>query len=251
MFGRFQMNQLQRFFLRNRIKPIRAVIAVRRLLRDPDDTTQVFKIIESLSGDTISNPVKRLQAHPRGMRLLEEKPDIVAMLNNRELLASMPKGSVGRTYHDFVHGENLSADGLVASSQGTRDARGFTEDERWTADRLRDIHDLQHVMTGYGRDPVGELSLLSFMTTQVPNRGINFIIRMARRKYQKDMPELDIDVLLKEGRRIAQQSAWMLAIPWEERLAEPLEQVRQELGFQPPLNYQQAHACQAELMAAA
>ncbi|MEK9542572.1 MAG: Coq4 family protein, partial [Luminiphilus sp.] len=156
--------------------------------------------------------------------------------------------SIGRAYYNFVHGENLSADGLIASSKVARDYSGFSEDERWTADRLRDIHDLQHVMTGYGRDPVGELSLLAFMTTQVPNRGIDFIIRMARRKYRKEMPDLDIDQLLDEGRQLGQQAAWMPAIPWEQRLAQPLERVRNELGFQPPQHYRTAQQCQAELM---
>ena len=58
------------------------------------------------------------------------------------------------------------ADGLIASSDTSAREdiyRLLSEDEIWLADRLRDIHDLQHVMTGYGRDPVGELSLLSFM----------------------------------------------------------------------------------------
>ncbi|GIR71835.1 MAG: hypothetical protein CM15mP74_30860 [Halieaceae bacterium] len=77
----------------------------------------------------------------------------------------------GRAYYDFVHAENLSADELIASSETSARKelyRGLSEEETWLADRLRDIHDLQHVMTGYGRDPVGELSLLSFMTTQTP-----------------------------------------------------------------------------------
>ena len=242
------MNPIHRFLLRNRIKPLTAAVAMHRLLRDPDDTSQVFQIVESLSGDTISRPVKRLRADAQGSALLASKPDIVQHLNDRALLAAMPEGSIGRAYYNFVHGENLSADGLIASSKVARDYSGFSEDERWTADRLRDIHDLQHVMTGYGRDPVGELSLLAFMTTQVPNRGIDFIIRMARRKYRKEMPDLDIDQLLDEGRQLGQQAAWMPAIPWEQRLAQPLERVRNELGFQPPQHYRTAQQCQAELM---
>lgn len=246
------MNALQRFILRNRIRPLRALMAMQRLLRDPDDTGQVFRIIESLSGDTISKPVKRLRAQDEGIKLLEEKPDIIKLLNDRNALKAMPEGSIGRSYYNFVHLENLSADGLVASShEASRDFRMFTEDERWTADRLRDIHDLQHVMTGYGRDPIGELSLLSFMTTQVHNRGIDFIIQMAKRKFQKEMPELDIDSLVEEGRQLALQAAWMLAIPWEKRLAESLEEVRRELGFHPPVKYQRAHQFQAEHLAAA
>jgi ubiquinone biosynthesis protein COQ4 len=152
----------------------------------------------------------------------------------------MPNGSIGRAYYDFVHREDLTADGLVASSKDTRVNDLFTADERWTADRLRDIHDLQHVLTGYGRDPVGELSLLAFMTTQVPNRGIDFIIFMAKRKYQQEMPELDIGALVAEGRRLGKEAAWMLAVPWEDRLQESLDAVRAEMGFAPAATYHAA-----------
>lgn len=234
------MKQLYRNLMRHRIKPVAALVAIRRLLRDPGDTTQVFKIIQALSGNNIRYPVARLRGEPGGAVLLAAKPNIVAVLNDRERLAAMPDGSIGRAYYDFVHREDLSADGLVASSKDTRDNDLFTADERWTADRLRDIHDLQHVLTGYGRDPVGELSLLAFMTTQVPNRGIDFIIFMAKRKYQQEMPELDIDALVAEGRRLGKEAAWMLAVPWEDRLQESLDAVRAELGFVPAANYHAA-----------
>ena len=99
------------------------------------------------------------------------------------------------------------------------------------------IHDLQHVMTGYGRDPVGELSLLSFMTTQTPNRGINFIVWVAKWKYLREVPQFDVRRLIREGAMIARNAVWMAEINWEEKLAEPLEAVRRELGFEPPREY--------------
>jgi ubiquinone biosynthesis protein COQ4 len=245
------MNSLKRIFLRKRIKPIGALLAVRALLRDPDDTSQVFKVIEALSGDVIGQTVKRLLDERSGRELLASKPNIVTLLNDRAQLSAMPTGSIGHTYYQFVHGQNLSADGLVASSAGSRNNQGFSANERWTGDRLRDIHDLQHVLTGYGRDPLGELSLLSFMTTQVPNRGINFIIKMGKRKFQQEMPALDIDSLILEGKHLGQQAAWMPAIRWEERLTEPLEDVRAELGFIAPKNYLNTKMNQPELFAAA
>ena len=245
------MNTLKRIFLRKRIRPIAATLAVKRLLQDPDDTSQVFKVIEALSGDVIGHTVKRLLNDSSGRALLAEKPNIVTLLNDRKRLSVMPEGSIGHTYYRFIHGQNLSADGLVASSQGSRNYQGFSADERWTGDRLRDIHDLQHVLTGYGRDPIGELSLLSFMTTQVPNRGINFIIKMAKRKYQQEIPALDINALVLEGQKLGQQAAWMPAIRWEERLTESLEEVRAELGFVRPKQYENSKINQPEIFAAA
>jgi len=134
---------MKNWFIRHRIKPITALRAIRQLLKDPDDTGQVFKIIEALKGDSIFAAVDKLRELPDGMRLLAEKPDIKSLLNDRDALVAMPEGSIGRAYYDFVHVEGLSADGLVASSEeAPRYDTLLGPDERWIADRLRDIHDL-------------------------------------------------------------------------------------------------------------
>ena len=182
------LNSLRHWYEQNRIKPIQAGLAISRLLRDPDDTGQVFKVLEALRGDSLSRALRRMRSDERGQTLLEEQPNIVNALNDREALAALPEGSIGKAYYDFVHAEGLSADGLIASSHEAPRFEKIGQDQRWLGDRLRDIHDLQHVMTGYGRDTLGELCLLSFMTTQVPSRGIDFIIFMGRTKGQKSSP---------------------------------------------------------------
>ena len=236
------LRAISRWYEQNRIKPIQAGLAVSRLLRDPEDTGQVFKILEALKGNSLSLAHKRMQLDPRGQQLLEEQPNIVSVLNDREALLAMPEGSIGRAYYDFVHREGLSADGLIASSEEAPRFEKMGRNERWLGDRLRDIHDLQHVMTGYGRDTLGELCLLSFMTTQTPSRGIEFIIFMGRTKGQKENPDLDLKSLVREGREIGQSADWMLFTRWEDRLHEPLEKVRAELGFIPPSKYRAALA---------
>ncbi len=236
------MKELRRWALRKRVRPIAAVRAIRGLLRDPDDTGQVFKIIEALKGDSITAPLRRLKADPVGAAMLDERIDIVEKLNDRDTLRALPEGSIGRAYYDFVHSEGLSADGLIAAREEAPEYAGLSDDEQWFVNRLRDIHDLQHVLTGYNRDPLGELALLSFMTTQVPNRGINFIIMVGSRKFKKDYPELNVKGLVAEGRKIGEGAAWMPAIRWEDRLHESLAAVREELGFQTPASYQVASA---------
>ena len=234
------LNSLRHWYEQNRIKPIQAGLAISRLLRDPDDTGQVFKVLEALRGDSLSRALRHMRSEDRGRTLLAEQPNIVNALNDREALAALPDGSIGRTYYDFVHAEGLSADGLIASSHEAPRFEKIGQDQRWLGDRLRDIHDLQHVMTGYGRDTLGELCLLSFMTTQVPSRGIDFIIFMGRTKGQKEQPELNLKALVAEGRQIGEAADWMLFTRWEDRLHEPLEQVREELGFAPPIKYRAA-----------
>ncbi len=228
---------VKQWYNKNRIQPVKAALAVSRLIKDPDDTGQVFKVLEALRGDSLSRAAQRMRADAQGLQLLRDQPNIVSALNDRETLASLPEGSIGHAYYNFVHREGLSADGLIASSDEAPRVEGIGQTERWLGDRLRDIHDLQHVMTGYGRDPLGELCLLSFMTTQTPSRGIDFIVFFGRKKAQKDNPRLDILGAIEEGREIGEASDWMLLTRWEDRLHEPLAAVRKALGFRAPEKY--------------
>ena len=73
----------------------------------------------------------------------------------------MPSGSLGRAYFDFVSEENLSAEGLVEASK-IRVTPPPADDVTWFRERNREMHDLLHVVTGYGRDPLGEACLVAF-----------------------------------------------------------------------------------------
>jgi ubiquinone biosynthesis protein COQ4 len=222
------------------VKPIQALRSVRALIADPDNTGEVFKVIEALKGGSLSRAVARLEATAEGRELLRNKPDILPVLSDREALRAMPEGSVGRMYLKFVESQSLSADGLVAASEEAPRGQGKSPEERWLGNRLRDIHDLQHVVCGYGRDTLGELCLLSFMVTQTPNRGIAFIIFMARRKARQVTQQFSVDDCIDEGRSIGEAATWFVAVNWETRLAEPLEQLRRELGVLKPTLYRNA-----------
>ncbi len=227
------------------VKPLQALRSVRALIADPENTAEVFKVIEALKGASLKRAVERLESYPQGRELLRQKPDILASLRDREVLQAMPDGSLGRAYLDFVESQDLSADGLVEASEEVPREVAYTPAEYWLANRLRDIHDLQHVMCGYGRDELGELSLLSFMVTQTPNRGISFIIFMAKRKFREEAPDIPVQDCIDEGRRIGESATWFATVSWEERLAEPLQQIRVDLGLAVPCTYRDALALAA------
>ncbi|MCB1705801.1 MAG: hypothetical protein KDI17_13115 [Halioglobus sp.] len=233
------------------VKPLRALRSVRALIANPDDTGEVFKIIQALKGGSLGRAVERLRSTPEGRELLRTKPDILPVLNDREALRAMPEGSVGRAYLRFVESQSLSADGLVAASEEAPRGEGLSPDESWLGNRLRDIHDLQHVMCGYGRDQLGELCLLSFMVTQTPNRGIAFIIFMARRKARQATQLFSVDDCIEEGRRIGEAATWFATVNWEQRLAEPLDKLRAELGIGKPTLYRDAIRTVAAIESAA
>jgi ubiquinone biosynthesis protein COQ4 len=213
----------------------RARRALGVLIADPERTDQVFEITRALSGRADVRTFTRLLRHPDGIRLLAEQPALLPVLADRAALARLPEGSLGRAYLDFMESAHLSADGLVdASMEGEADARaGFSAEAVWFFDRLRDMHDLWHVLTGYGRDEAGEAANLAFTYAQIGNPGIGLIVLAAAvlgpRGDRFHWPRY----LLRAWRR-GRRAAWLPAVRYEDLLTLPLADVRARLGIAPP-----------------
>jgi ubiquinone biosynthesis protein COQ4 len=219
------------------IQPLAALRSMRKLLSNPDDTAQVFHIIRALSGSSFERLYQRVLAHPMGRRVLEEKRDILSVLKNRDALRAMPDGSLGREYARFLDRENISAEGLVeASNEDSDDLVFLDEKARVLSMRLRDIHDLWHVVTGYQRDLFGEHALLAFSYAQTRNHGIAFIVVMAAiRRWREGHG--DVVPLAWEGYRRGRKAESLVAADWEGLLSKPLVEVRRLLNVEDPPDY--------------
>ncbi|MFN4354256.1 Coq4 family protein [Parvibaculum sp.] len=225
---------------RKRIQPLKAIRAIRALIADKEDTSQVFKIIDALSGDSIGRGFRRFVATETGRRILAERRNLIAALSDRARLAALPEGTLGRTYHEFMAEEDLTADGLVEASEAVERADMRSEEEALFGARLRDQHDLWHVTSGYGRDGLGELALLAFTYAQTRNRGIGFIVLVGARVTAKNLPDVNIWKVVREAYRNGKKAAWLPATDWEAMLDKPLAQVRGELGIVSPVAYIEA-----------
>lgn len=210
---------------------VRAAVAA--LLADKEDTKQVFIILEALSGGSRRRVFRRFKRLPIARKVFGAERELIAYLRDRDWLNAQPEGSLARAYADFTEREQITADGLAqASTDGyTSDYEaGWSPDARRLNDRQRDAHDLWHVVTGYGRDGVGELALLAFTWRQVGNFGIWVIIGFGWRETAKTEPELKLGVILREALRRAKHAAWLPAADWETLLTQPLDEVRRQLG---------------------
>lgn len=212
-----------------KVQPLRAISAMRKLIDDPTDTKQVFEVIQALAGRAPSRLLERMRADVNGRRLLADKPDLLMRLIDRPALEALPADTVGRAYLMFIDREGITPDGLVeASLEG--DARGWHErgdDFGFIAKRLRDTHDLWHVLTGYGGDVLGEASLLAFSAAQTGNRGVAFIATIAVLRTADLQVAKMVSRAFLDGRR----AAWLPGVMFEELLARPLAEVRAELGI--------------------
>jgi ubiquinone biosynthesis protein COQ4 len=217
-------------------EPVRALRAARILFADPDDLPQVFTIIESLSGNTLQRIHRRMQAHESGRRVLEQRPDLVARLLDRDALARLPEGSLGRAYLDFVQRENISAEGIRAAAEKGME-RVLPAPLDFVSARMRDTHDLWHVVTGYSGDVLGEVALLAFIFAQTFNPGIALIIGLGLAKTLGAAGGEDSRKIIADGFRRGRSTAWLPAVEWEKLLEMPLSQVRAQLSAGSPARY--------------
>src|SRR5690606_1665048 len=150
--------------------------ALKVLVADPKRTEQVFEILDALAGQSFDRAFAVFAAHPYGARLLREKPSLLAALSDREALRRLPEGSFGRAYLDFMEAGDLTAEGLVEAdlmaAQSSPQAPQLDPDRQYFGDRSRDMHDLWHVLTGYGMGEAGEGANLAFTQPPAPGPGV-------------------------------------------------------------------------------
>jgi len=212
--------------------------AIRKLIADKEDTKQVFVILEALAGNSGLRSFKRFQKTAHAQDILAAKKPLVDYLKDRAWLESLPAGSLGRAYARFTEVEEISADGLTeASEEGRDEMREMSAAQIKYHERQRDAHDLWHVSTGYGRDPLGELCLLAVTWRQLGNLGILVIILFGYLSSRQDAPNLPIGRAIMEGFRLGRLAKGLPGAHWEHLLTQPLEEVRAQLGIQTPKRY--------------
>jgi len=215
----------------------RAWRALRGLVADPERTDLAFEIVSSLSAGSMERAFARVAGCDAGRTLLAEKPDLLATLADRERLRLLPDGSFGREYARFMDAAGLSPEGLVeADAEAMRndpDARTLDPDRAWLAHRLREAHDLWHVLTGYGRDEAGEAANLAFSFGQVSNPGLALMVLAGAVLGPWDPTLAWPRYLLAAFLRGWNASDLVLA-RYEELLPLPLAEVRGRLGISAP-----------------
>jgi ubiquinone biosynthesis protein COQ4 len=218
-----------------RLHPIAALRAVRNLMRNREDTQQVFLLIEALRGKTTLRQFARFRQTETGRAVLGENRRLLDRLSDRASLAALPADTLGRTYYDFMASESLSAEGLVALSRIERPPA--TDDVTLFRERNREMHDLVHVVTGYGRDALGEACLVAFSYAQTRLKGFALIALFAARRIARARPGHPVRRAVFEGYRHGHSAGWLPGADWEALLSQPVEAVREQFAVKPPTRY--------------
>ncbi len=224
-------------------RPLKALRHFRKLVADKEDTEQVFHIIDSLRGRNFFSEARKFWDTPLGKDILARGEYLPDILDDHDRLRKLPKGSLAQHYVDFMEREGLTAAGLVAEYDRFTASRPAYNDlvERY-GNRLRDTHDLFHVLTGYGRDAMGEQCLLGFSYSQNPNLGVLFIAYAGAREMKHQVPtSVNLYAAVREGQRLGKAAKRIAQQDVAALLALPLEEVRRMLNIGRPERYFAAH----------
>lgn len=217
-----------------------AVAAIRRLMADGDDTTQVFRIMRALNVGNAPKNYARLIATTTGGKIACEQVELAERLSDPAFVARFAPGTVGAAYRGFLETTGYSADGLVQVSK-IDGADQIAHPYAWFGRRVRDSHDIWHVLTGYKADEsLGEACLVAFSYAQVGGLGWAFIGGAAALKSLSVTRNTLFARAVWEGYRNGRRAQWISGEDYLTLLAEPLEAARARLGIVTPVAYLKA-----------
>jgi len=213
-----------------------ALKALRRLLADKDDTGQVFQIMAALNGGSTQQGYRRLLTTVNGGRIAYERVELAPLLMDDAWLDGFAPGTVGASYRDFVHSEQLSAEGLAEISRRNRAKVEQAHPHAWFGRRTRDSHDIWHILSGYHRDGLGEACLVAFSYAQTGSLGWAFIAIGAALKSRGGSKQPYMQAIW-QGYRRGKSAKWLPGEDYEQLLAEPLDAARRRLNITPATIY--------------
>ncbi len=225
-----------------RYRPLRALDNFQKLIKDKEDTSLVFKIFESLPSNTFLPRVAELSLSEHGEFLRASEPSLPQILDDHAALRRTPKGSLAHAYCDFMESEGLSAAGLVAEAERLGRPK-YPDLVQWFIERSRDTHDLFHVLTGYGRDALGEQCVLLFTHGQSPSQG-HLLIGYAGAANIKRMARgsaAPVMGAVRQAHRTGKGAPRLISQPIRTLLAQPVDEVRASLRIPQPTLYRECH----------
>lgn len=217
-----------------------AFTAIRKLLANGDDTEQVFRIMRALNAGNLQHVYARYIATEEGGRMAYERAELAQIYSQPGFARQFAPGTVGAAYHDFLESTGYSADGLAEVSKVNQE-EDMLHPLTWMGRRIRDSHDIWHILTGYKADEsLGEACLVAFSYAQVGGLGWAFIGGAAALKSLKVTGNGLFAKAVWEGYRNGRKAKWLIGEDYQALMREPIDQVRARLNIPTPHAYLKA-----------
>jgi ubiquinone biosynthesis protein Coq4 len=156
-------------------------------------------------------------------------------------LAAMPEGSLGRVYRAWIVDNNLTAQiatnyrdfHRMLAASGHLD--GMPEELQYAVLRGFQLHDFLHVLSGYDPSPQGEIALQAFSLAQLqfPYFAMWMSTVTTQMTYVDPTHIVPLMDAISDGWVYGRKTPQLSLHRWEQELARPLDEIRQEWGIQP------------------
>lgn len=195
------------------------------LSRDPGRLDQVLLLAQTVNLPAVVRAVSRLDEDAEGHALLEERPRIDRHHVDFDALARLPDGTLGREYVRFLDDNGITPEPFEAAPD-VGDAR-----IAYVMQRMRQTHDLWHVLTGYAPDVRGEVLLQAFTysQTKAPSALIIALFGTLRWAFTWRGQRAALREAFARGSR----TGFLPTFRWEEHWATPVSELRALLTCPP------------------
>jgi ubiquinone biosynthesis protein COQ4 len=194
------------------------------LLKDPTQTESVYDIEDGMKhSEAMAVATKHMLAEPGVMALAQEK--YLAPIPDIQQLLQCPAGSLGHAYATYISTSGFDPAFYRSMS--------IDDDTSYLLLRLRQTHDIWHVVTGFSTDVSGELGLKAFELAQTRRTMAGILMAGGFLKCLLQTPA-ELDTLLDRiarGYRMGTHAKSLLAQKWEQNWDKPLAEWRSELGL--------------------
>ncbi len=187
--------------------------------------------------EAIEGYMQELNAIPNAREFLDQRyiSDPVPLAR----LAECDEGTLGRGYHDFVVDNQLEvnlARNYHDFNKQLHDAGNLErlpEDMSYMMVRGFQIHDMQHVLTGYDSTPYGELALAAFYLAQLrfPYHLMRMAVTLGHAAFVNPGVTVDAMDAIVDGWTRGRQAKNLNFTRWEDELDTPVVELQEQLDL--------------------
>ena len=202
----------------------RALRALSRVLANPDETDQVLIFTTYANAGSNGDRIELFFQNPDGQRLFEDQRAIDSKTVDLDALYALPSGTLGHAYASFMKRHGLTPNVFDGPPEDVTD-----EHRSYLIQRMRQTHDLWHVVTNAETDPAGEVALQAFYFAHIGAKGSGILAALGTLKTVRHDRRILRDVA--EMVRLGRNAKSLPVFAWEDHWTTPLTEVRRMLNL--------------------
>jgi ubiquinone biosynthesis protein Coq4 len=212
---------------RNQIQYLETIRGLTTMIRDPGHTESVFDIEDGLQNlEAYELAVEYVRSDPAMAQLMKERY-LRHGAHDMDALLKLPEATLGYCFARQLRDKGFDPDYFRVREVHT--------DLDYVLMRLRQTHDIWHIVTGFDTDPISELGIkaVELAQTRRPMAAVVAAGGVLRFLY-KDPDHLgEALCAVSEGYQMGIKAKLLLAQKWEDHWERPLEEWRTMLNLTP------------------